>query len=153
MLENRLDIANQLRLEHEAVHELVGQVEQLIKRPDPSVIGPGWSGSLTRSLESLHSHLKNHFAFEELGGFMEEVMMANPGATVVIEELRQDHQRFLAALGRLSGLARGCTVTAEPSIASLCAAVSQFLADLRRHEDQENHLVQTTFLDDLGMVD
>ena len=153
MGEDRFDIANQLRLEHEAVLQMVRQVEQFIGLPDLSAIGPGWSESLARSLGLLKSRLKNHFAFEEAGGFMEDIVKVIPSAAGWIEKLRADHERFLAALDQLSAFAKSLTSMTDSSFANLCEEVRQFLGDLRRHENEENDLVQTAFVDDLGMVD
>jgi iron-sulfur cluster repair protein YtfE (RIC family) len=153
MIEDRSDIATQLRLEHEAVLEMVRQVELVVSQSDPSAIGPGWGESAARSLGLLHSRLKSHFAFEEAGGFMEEVLVMLPGAVGQIEKLRADHQRFLAALEKLTASAKAVTPATHSSVAHLCEQIREFLTDLKQHENQENSLVQSAFVDDLGMVD
>jgi hypothetical protein len=56
-------------------------------------------------------------------------------------------------LDKLSGFAKGVTSMTDPAIGNVCQEVRDFLVDLRRHENEENKLAQTAFVDDLGMVD
>jgi len=153
MAENRVDIAKQLQQEHEAVLAIVNRLETLAEQAIRDEREPGWGDSVRDSLSSLHSHLKNHFAFEEFGGFMEEVLHALPSLSRQVERLRADHERMLADLGRVSSIAEECATATGPPPRELCEEVHRFLEMLRRHENEENNLVQRAFLDDLGTVD
>ena len=153
MAENRLDIAKQLQQEHEVVLGIVNRLEHLAEQAARDEREQGWGESVRDSLSSLQSHLKNHFAFEEFGGFMEEVVHALPSVSRQVERLRTDHERMLADLGRVSSIAGECAAVTGPPPPNLCEEVHRFLEMLRQHENEENDLVQRAFLDDLGTVD
>jgi len=99
----------------------------------------------------LGSHLKTHFAFEEFGGFMEEVVAASPNASPQVERLKQDHQTILAESERLCRMARGGSPSSETS--QLRKKILHLLELLNRHEHAENELVQRVLTDDLGTTD
>jgi len=145
------NIAEQLQQEHQMIGAAAKELKDLVERPvSPHEEQSGWLNSLRDSLLSLGSHLKTHFAFEEFGDFMEEVVGASPNASPQVERLKQDHQTILAESERLCRIARG----GSPSeISQLRKKILHLLELLNRHEHAENELVQRVLMDDLGTTD
>ena len=144
------NIAEQLQQEHQMIGAAAKELKDLVERP-VSPAQSDWLNSVRDSLLSLGSHLKTHFAFEEFGGFMEEVVGASPNASPQVERLKQDHQAILAESERLCRMARGGSPSSE--ISQLRKKILHLLELLNRHEHEENELVQRVLMDDLGTTD
>jgi iron-sulfur cluster repair protein YtfE (RIC family) len=146
------NIAEQLQQEHQMIGAAAKELKDLVERPvSPHEDQSGWLNSIRDSLLSLGSHLKTHFAFEEFGGFMEEVVGASPNASPQVERLKLDHQTILAESERVCRMARGGSPSSETS--QLRKKILHLLELLNRHEHSENELVQRVLMDDLGTTD
>ena len=140
------NIAEQLQQEHQMIGAAAKELKDLVERP-----ASNWLNSVRDSLLSLGSHLKTHFAFEEFGGFMEEVVCASPNASPQVERLKQDHQTILAESEKLCRMARAGSPFSETL--QLRKKILHLLELLNRHEHAENELVQRVLMDDLGTTD
>jgi iron-sulfur cluster repair protein YtfE (RIC family) len=146
------NIAEQLQQEHQMIGVAAKELKDLVERPvSPHEEQSNWPNSIRDSLLSLGSHLKTHFAFEEFGGFMEEVLGASPNASPQVERLKQDHQTILAESERLCRMTREGSLSSEAS--QLRKKILHLLELLNRHEHAENELVQRVLMDDLGTTD
>jgi hemerythrin len=145
------NIAEQLQQEHQMIGAAAKQLKDLVEGPvSPQEEHSNWLNSVRDSLFSLRSHLKTHFAFEEFGGFMEEVVGASPNSPQV-ERLKQDHQTILAESERLCRMTGGKSASSETS--QLRKQILHLFELLNRHEHAENKLVQRVLMDDLGTTD
>lgn len=145
-------IAEQLQQEHQMISAAAKELKDLVERPlSPREGDSGWMDSLRDSLLSLGAHLKTHFAFEEFGGFMEEVVGTSPNSSPQVDHLKQDHQAILAESEQLCRMASGEAPAPEPL--QLKKKVLHLLEFLNRHEHAENDLVQRVLMDDLGTTD
>ena len=146
------NIAEQLQQEHQMIGTAAKELRALVERPvSPNEERSNWMNSVRDSLLTLGSHLKTHFAFEEFGGFMEEVVGASPNASPQVERLKQDHQTILAESERLCRVARGGSPSSETS--QLRKKILHLLEVLNRHEHAEVELIQRVLTDDLGTTD
>jgi len=146
------NIAEQLQQEHQMIGAAAKELKDLVERPViPLEDQSNWLNSVRDSLLALGSHLKTHFAFEEFGGFMEEVVSASPNASPQVERLKQDHQTILAESERLCRVVRGGSPSSEAS--QLRKKILHLLELLNRHEHAENDLVERVLMDDLGTTD
>lgn len=146
-------IAEQLQQEHQMIGAAAKELKDLVERrpASPHEEQSSWLNLVRDSLLSLGSHLKTHFAFEEFGGFMEEVVGVSPNASPQVERLKQDHQTILAESERLCRIARAGWPSSE--ILQLRKKILHLLELLNRHEHAENELVQRVLMDDLGTTD
>ena len=146
------NIAEQLQQEHQMIGAAAKELKDLVERPvSPHEEQFNWLNSVRDSLLSLSSHLKTHFAFEEFGGFMEEVVGASPNSSPQVERLKQDHQTILAESERLCRAARRRSSSSETS--QLRKKILHLLELLNRHEHAEFELIQRALMDDLGTTD
>jgi hypothetical protein len=142
-------IAEQLQQEHRMISAATKELKDLVERPvSPHRTHSGWVDSVRESLLSLGAHLKTHFAFEEFGGFMEEVVSASPNSYPQVAHLKEDHQTILAESEQLCRMTSG-----ESPAPELRKKVLHLLEVLDRHEHAENDLVQRVLMDDLGTTD
>jgi len=146
------NIAEQLKQEHQMIGEAVKALRELVeRRVVPHEEQTVWLNSVRDQLFTLGSHLKTHFAFEEFGGFMEEVVELSPNDSPQVERLKQDHQTILAESERLCRMvSKGLAASIVPQ---LRRKILYHLEVLNRHEHVENGLVQRVLTDDLGTTD
>lgn len=143
-------IAEQLQQEHQMISAAAKELKDLVERPvSPREGDSGWMNSVRDSLLSLDSHLKTHFAFEEFGGFMEEVVSVSPNSSPQVERLKQEHQTIHAESDTLCRMASG----GSQQTSELRKRTLHLLELLNRHEHAENELVQRVLMDDLGTTD
>jgi len=106
-------------------------------------------------LEDLRDHLALHFALEEAYGYFDEPLEVDPRLSSRAKELRSQHRELyllscdlidhameLHDGDNLRGLAR-----------RLVAEFADFDAQLNRHEQGENELIQQEWDDDIGVGD
>lgn len=96
-------------------------------------------------LRRARAHLAEHFRFEEENGYMGAVLLREPNRGRQVEQLRDEHRRLFASLEALLGEAgQGRAVGAK---------VLEWVAEVRRHEERENTLVQDVFNVDTAAED
>lgn len=124
-------------------------LEQLAAELDPE--RPDHVRQALALLDSFETALREHFAFEEEGGYLADVLEVAPRLSRRARRLEQSHAGFQARLERLLELARNAT-GAPDKWARARRELARFLASLREHEDAENTLVRQAF-NDLGRGD
>lgn len=144
---------NEILREHEIVHEIIWQLERLIE--EGGLVGQSaeWSQRLCNELSAFYNHLERHFALEERGGYMLDVVAMVPEASAQVEQLRQQHEQILRRVKEL--IREGDMIAAEMggSVAELRQRVQQVLSLIRQHETDENALIQHVFYHPATAVD
>lgn len=139
--------------EHEIVHEIIWQLERLID--EGGLVGQSseWSERLCNELSAFYNHLERHFALEERGGYMLDVVAMLPEASAQVEQLRQQHAQILRRVKEL--IREGDMIAAQMggSVAELRQRVQQVLSLIRQHESDENALIQHVFYHPATAVD
>ena len=105
----------------------------------------GWLPRMARSLEAIRAELAHHFQSEEQGGCLEEAVARCPQVAADVEKTEREHD---ALLERVDELIARCQTTAVPSAAkaqALDQELRQVVRDLRRHEAEENRIMQRGF--------
>lgn len=127
--------------EHRRLHKQLVSTRSNLQKSDTPL------SAIIQQLNDLRRELVHHFAEEEYGGCMEEAVVLVPRLAEELERLKREHGLLLA---RLEDLIRTCeSANDSTSRTYLCQEFEQFLSMLRRHEADENRLVQTGFNVDL----
>jgi iron-sulfur cluster repair protein YtfE (RIC family) len=104
------------------------------------------------ALETLRDHLREHFAQEERGGFLEESVTRMPRLSARGEAVLREHPELLSELDALIRcLAR--PDSGAPAWDQATRDFEQFARHLLDHERNENAVVQEGYNEDLGLVD
>lgn len=106
-------------------------------------------GELQARLAATRSHVREHFRFEERGGYLTGVRQCEPRLEHAIRELAQEHRRLLQDIDAIIAGARTAVQVDEP----LAEAVHDWIRQLRHHEARENDLVQDALIPDLAAED
>jgi hypothetical protein len=138
-----MDSLKQLRVQHLGLRELLHAIEGRIKeqRIGGDVPGPG---SVLVLLADLVRELPEHFAFEERGGYLSDVIAAAPRTRSRAAELYEDHAELARRSAELLELAR-FAVESPGRWAKVEAKLAELAELLSAHEEAENALVREAF--------
>ena len=129
--------------EHRRLHKQLASARSNLQKSDTPL------SAIVQQLHDLRRELAHHFAEEEDGGCMEEAVVLVPRLAEELERLKREH---VLLLSRLEELIQRCeAITDSTSRTCFCQEFEQFLSMLRRHEADENRLVQTGFNVDLEL--
>jgi hypothetical protein len=124
---------------HAALHEDLQAIKQALGTP----------AEARRQLFALRAHVLDHFRQEEQGGYMALVLVRQPQQERTVQRLLAEHHRLAVALEELVREAAEAAVIDD----GFRARVWAWAKDLRRHEADENVLVEEAFLRDVGAKD
>ncbi len=109
-------------------------------------------GEMAFRVQELRDLLAEHFADEERGGYLGSALAVAPQFASQAATLCTEHAQFLERLDHLVARLRDSEATSNYWRASR-SEIEQVIADLRRHEQRENAIVQAAFEQNLGTND
>jgi len=136
--------AQELGRAHAALLHDLQTLEQMLR----SGGGPGVR-ELRSRLAAIHTHITNHFGYEEQSGWANPVLMQQPRLEHAVESLLQEHRELVAGLETLLEEAVGHDILP----AGLSEKVLRWIQRVRAHEARENDLLERAFIEDLGAGD
>ncbi len=142
--------------EHRDLFHLMHSVQSRFAMAGPP--SPEQRADVLESLHHLREHLSDHFAQEELGGFLEEAVTRMPRLSAAVRSIVAQHPALLA---ELDGVIEELTIVEKSGgfaagAASWSGAVhafETFAAHMAAHERSENTVVQEGYNEDLGLVE
>lgn len=136
------ELAREIRHEHEMLAALMQRLHE-----DMTALRSSWA-SARDDLRAFLNHLRRHFALEEEGGFMEDVVQRWPHAAPHVETLRAEHTQLLQEAERL--METGDRVIEGQLMRAWADECRRLLSAIREHDRKENHLIQEVFCLDVG---
>jgi len=112
--------------------------------------------ALLATLRELRDHLREHFAQEEAGGFLEESVTRMPRLSKAMDAVLAEHPALLAELDGLIEVVERADIAGgvpPPEWERTDHAFTEFIHHLLAHERNENAVVQEGYNEDLGLVD
>lgn len=137
--------------EHRWLEHAVHEAQRLLQEPADQRTAAQLRAAYEQ-LAVLALRLKEHFAQEEEGGYLEEAASILPRLGPQVQRLEREHApllRHALAIAELARRAAEGTVTR----AALSAAFGQFARELEAHEQAEDCLVQEAASRDMGFDD
>jgi hypothetical protein len=134
-----LTLADDMHRVHAALHHDLGRLREALTAPEPA----------RQYLAELRDHVAQHFRCEEEGGYMAAVLQRQPQVERVVQKLLAEHRPMLTELDALLKEAR----TAKQIDDGFRARVQAWAELLKRHEAEENVLVEDAFNQDMGQED
>ena len=155
---NRSDpvILGHVLAEHRDLFHLMHSVQSRLAMTGPP--SPERRADVLESLHHLREHLGDHFAQEELGGFLEEAMTRMPRLSAAVRSIVAQHPALLAELDRVIDELTiveksGGGAAGAKSWPAAVHAFEAFAAHMAAHERSENTVVQEGYNEDLGLVE
>jgi hypothetical protein len=100
-------------------------------------------------LDATHTHLTEHFRFEEQNGYLDAVRKREPRLERMVQQLAEEHRELAQDLDALRAEARAATSLED----RFPDKVRHWVERVRQHELRENDLVQDAFNLDLSAED
>jgi hypothetical protein len=147
-------IMGHILAQHRDLHVLMTAARAVFAAPGP-VDAVRIRGAID-TLGQLRDHLREHFAQEESGGFLEESVTRMPRLAKAMDAVVADHPELLAELGRLIEFLERADIVAGmpfPEWERADQALAEFVEHLLAHERNENAVVQEGYNEDLGLMD
>ena len=136
--------------EHQKLTRRIAELRKWWSELD--ALGARKFGEMAFRVQDLRDLLAEPFEGEERDGYLASVLAVAPHLSVQAADLCRQHPQFLDRLDNVIARVRD----SEPSSNYWRTArdeLEQFLADLHRHEQSENAIVQNTFHHDVGTKD
>ena len=112
-----------------------------------------WMGHCIEHFRHFHTLLRRHMEMEEKGGFMQVVRERRPSLDTVIDRLQGEHTTMRHICNGIEVFLERCTEPTVDDAAVVREKTEALLAELHRHESEENKLVQEAFTQDIGAGD
>ena len=115
------------------------------------VAGDDYSRKLSsvRFITELYQrHLERLFALEEIDGYMEIVGELNPELTSQVDNLKQEHEQFRAAVRKI--VVRLDSPLNRPDFDATCAKLRQTINQVLQHIRRESELLFVSMQRDIG---
>jgi hypothetical protein len=137
----------EIRVQHDAVLTHVDRLERLLHGEARGLPNARARMLVRQHLDALHAVLVDHFAAEEDGGYMSEVLRPRPDLAARASVIVAQHGAILHAFETTRAMAP------HTSLSVLGEAVDALLLRLRKHEAAERRLVEDAVMQDLGNGD
>lgn len=136
--------------EHRDLFHLLLSVRSAFAATGP--LTPDRHADVLASMHELRDHLRDHFAQEERGGFLEESVTRIPRLSAAVRSILGQHPGLLAELDRVIGDLEGSP--GDPGAwARADRGFAAFSARMTAHERSENAVVQAGYNEDLGLME
>ena len=148
MVNNR-EFLEQVRYHHLRLQLLMRAIREVLTCRATHVAREPPHSAMLVLLANLNHELADHFALEERNGYFTEVKSIAPRLSRRLDELSDDHLRFLERARELLELA-GKAVSTPKRWQSVATGLGELLTRIDAHEHAENELFQSAFTNDLG---
>lgn len=140
-----LDLAEQIKNEHECLKRDLGVIRENITREAAAENFAEWRLEFMWRLRDFKNHLLKHFDLEEEGGFMSEILQQAPEAANQVKKLEAEHGEILSRLDGILADLKGMEVKEPSRLEDIRHRVLQWIALMHAHEETENKLIQKVY--------
>lgn len=132
--------------DHRHMIRTLHKIEEALDAAEGGKAPSGWSARLARLLTDLRAEIEPHFAAEErLDGFFDELRTSFPRFARRLDRLEAEHPRIIEAVSAAAGGAVELAPGDAAGASEVARAVRLAIATLRRHESEENELIQRAY--------
>jgi len=143
---------NWIQTEHEKIAGLSARLQERVAVV-PRANQTRWIADVTAAFEHFRAHLVRHQALEEEGGYMLGVVELRPALSREVERLAHEHLEIDHIMADIQRQLEDLKPDDNLRIRDACRRIQNLLLYLEHHEHEENLLVVSVFLNDLGTED
>ena len=150
------EYVQQLRGQHaslrRALASLTGLLSEMVRKCERGEVSAGDRAPTLALLADLGRQIPEHFALEEKGGYLAEALAAAPRYSRKAETLLEQHAGFDREM-RLIVEQANAAQNSGPAWRQVHEGFQRLSLELLAHEEAENDILGSAFLDDLGAAD
>ena len=140
MTENKSSISSKVMEEHNILRENISTLSTKIEMDIPDEKYEDWRLEFMWQLRDFRNHCLKHFDFEELGGFMKEV----------VKKLEDEHTKIINELDNILDDLKSQEQKDADKLEKLRGNVKHLIIKLKAHEKAENNLIQKVYSQEYG---
>jgi len=138
-------------LDHGKLVGMLQELESWLEIP-PDHFG-AWTETLSGRLTDVVIALRSHFKREEDSPLFREVPINFPRFSGTIDRLMSEHGQFLNDLDEIIDSLESLRQPRQAHIWEMACKTKLVVASLRRHESEENEVLQKAYWEDVGGMD
>ena len=150
MEENKSKIASQVLEEHNILRENILTLSKNIEIEVSEEEYEDWRLEFMWQLRDFRNHCLKHFDFEELGGFMKDVLNDAPETGKIVKKLEADHPDLIKELDEILDEFKKLEQKEDTKLQEIRKNVKHLIIRLKAHEKAENDLIQKVYSQEYG---
>jgi hemerythrin-like domain-containing protein len=150
MTENKSNITSKVMEEHNILRENISTLSSKIEMEIPDEKYEEWRLEFMWQLRDFRNHCLKHFDFEELGGFMKDVLNEAPETKNIVIKLEDEHTKIIKELDKILDDLKSLEQRDAEKLEQLRSNVKHLIIKLKAHEKAENDLIQKVYSQEYG---
>lgn len=150
MAEEKSKMSFKVLEEHNILKENINTLSKNIETNVPDNKYEEWRLEFMWQLRDFRNHCLKHFDFEELGGFMKEVLDDAPEAKTVAKKLEDEHTKIIQEMDGILDDLKSQEKKDSDKHELLKSNVKHLIIKLKAHEKAENDLMQKVYSQEYG---
>ena len=150
MAEEKSKMSSKVLEEHNILRENISTLSKKIEMEIPDEKYEEWRLEFMWQLRDFRNHCLKHFDFEELGGFMKDVLNDAPETKTVVCKLEEEHTKIIKELDSILDDLKLLEKKEPEKLNNLKSDVKHLIIKLKAHEKAENDLIQKVYSQEYG---
>jgi len=150
MAEEKLNMSSKVLDEHNILRKNISTLSGKIEMEIPDEKYEEWRLEFMWQLRDFRNHCLKHFDFEELGGFMKDVLNDAPETKKVVNKLEEEHTKIIKELDSILDDLKILEKKDPDKLSNLKSDVKHLIIKLKAHEKAENDLIQKVYSQEYG---
>ncbi len=150
MANSKPSIVSQVEDEHVVLKQEMGALSLFAMQEKTNNDFGDWRLQFVWQLRDFKNRLLKHFDLEEEGGFMRDVLDVSPQSFNKVEELKAEHEEIASDLERITATIRGMRERNSETLQTVRSDLNDIITVLRKHESDENQLIQRAYYREYG---
>ena len=150
MAEDKSKVSSKVLDEHNILKENISSLSARVEKEIPDEKYEEWRLEFMWQLRDFRNHCLKHFDFEELGGFMKDVLEDAPETKPLVTKLEEEHSIIVKQLDDILDDLKSQEKKDNDKLEILKSDVKHLIIKLKAHEKAENKLIQKVYSQEYG---
>ena len=150
MAAKKSNISTKVMDEHNILKENINAISKNVEVEIPDDKYEEWRLEFMWQLRDFRNHCLKHFDFEELGGFMQDVLSNAPETKNVVKKLEEQHKKIIEDLDDILEDLKLQEQRDDTKLQKLKENIKDLIIKLKAHEKAENDLIQKVYSQEYG---
>ena len=150
MAEKKSNMSSKVLDEHNILRDNISNLSAKIEMEIPDEKYEEWRLEFMWQLRDFRNHCLKHFDFEELGGFMKDVLNDSPESIKIVKKLEDDHSNIIKELDGILDDLKLLEEKEDTKLEEIKGNVKHLIIRLKAHEKAENDLIQKVYSQEYG---
>ncbi|MFC2088681.1 hemerythrin domain-containing protein [Calditrichota bacterium] len=150
MAQKKSKIADMVLDEHKIIRDCLNSLSKQVTKKIKEKDFAEWRLEFIWECRDFRNHMLKHFDFEELDGFMKEVMEDAPEVVNVVKKLESEHSSLIEKLDKIIDDFQKMEVKEGEKLVEIQQRLKRLIISIKAHEKAENDLIQRVYSQEYG---